>query len=96
MATPEEATRVTILDAALNAAGWAVQDIAAANLYASCGVAIREFPLKSGFGEADYLLFVDGEAVGAGEHGDRRAAMRHRPLSCRWTRCNQPAEHRNV
>jgi type I restriction enzyme, R subunit len=28
------------------------------------GVAIREFSLGKGFGEADYLLFADGQAVG--------------------------------
>ena len=28
------------------------------------GVAIREFSLGHGFGEADYLLFVDGQAAG--------------------------------
>jgi len=28
------------------------------------GVAIREFPMKSGFEETDYLLYVDGQAVG--------------------------------
>ena len=37
------------------------------NLYASLGVAIREFPLKPGHGFADYLLFVDGKPVGVVE-----------------------------
>lgn len=32
---------------------------------ASRGVAIREFPLKAGF--ADYMLFVDRQAVGVAE-----------------------------
>jgi len=32
------------------------------NLSAGSGIAVREFPLKSGF--ADYLLYVDGKAVG--------------------------------
>jgi type I restriction enzyme R subunit len=34
------------------------------NLSAGRGIAIREFPMKPGFGEADYLLYVDGQAVG--------------------------------
>jgi type I restriction enzyme R subunit len=63
--TPEAIARQTI-DAALIAAGWAVQDVAAINLFASRGVAVREFPLP-GHGEADYLLFVDRQAVGAVE-----------------------------
>src|ERR1700733_2517250 len=39
------------------------QDRADVNLRAGQGVAVREFPLSDG-GFADYLLFVDGRAVG--------------------------------
>lgn len=60
---PEEAARKQI-DAMLEAAGWAVQDAGTVNLSASCGVAIREFPLAFGYGFADYLLYVDGKAAG--------------------------------
>jgi type I restriction enzyme R subunit len=35
------------------------------NLYAGQGVAVREFSMAPGHGRADYLLFVDGKAVGA-------------------------------
>lgn len=52
----------TIIDAKLQQAGWLVQDLAQVDASASRGVAIREFPLSTG--EADYLLVVDGEAVG--------------------------------
>jgi type I restriction enzyme R subunit len=62
-ATPEERARVKI-DAALEAAGWVVQDRDAMNLSAGRGVAVREFKLAQGHGYADYLLFVDGKAVG--------------------------------
>ncbi|MBA2425078.1 MAG: restriction endonuclease subunit R, partial [Actinobacteria bacterium] len=48
----------------LAAAGWAVQDARAVNLSAGRGVAVRKFVLKSPHGRADYLLFVDGAAVG--------------------------------
>ena len=61
--TPEARARVAI-DRMLREAGWAVQDRTKANLAAARGVAIREFTLKPGHGEADYLLFVDGQAVG--------------------------------
>lgn len=44
---PEERARVKI-DAALERAGWCVQDRDQSNLYAAKGVAVREFPLKSG------------------------------------------------
>ena len=63
---PEAQARLQI-DAALTAAGWAVQDRNAANLHAGRGVAIREFPLRPGYGHADYLLYVDGKAVGVVE-----------------------------
>lgn len=63
MPTPEERARATI-DAALRAAGWSVQDSAQANLQAARGVALRNFPLKSGHGFADYLVYVDGKAAG--------------------------------
>lgn len=58
---PEELARQKI-DQLLEAAGYSIQDYKDLNLSASLGVAVREFPLKSGF--ADYLLFVDKKAVG--------------------------------
>ena len=64
--TPEEQARTNI-DEMLTRAGWAVQDADALNLYAGKGVAVREFPLKSGHGHADYLLYVDQRAAGVVE-----------------------------
>ncbi len=61
---PEDKARQKI-DKLLEAAGWKVQDIQELNLGASSGVAVREFPLKSG--TADYLLFADRKAVGVVE-----------------------------
>ncbi|MDP2675316.1 MAG: type I restriction-modification enzyme R subunit C-terminal domain-containing protein [Dehalococcoidia bacterium] len=66
MVKPEAAARQQI-DAALEAAGWDVQDAHAVNLAAGCGVAIREYPLKTGHGFADYMLYVNGLAVGVVE-----------------------------
>ena len=64
--TAEARARVEI-DRQLVACGWLVQDRSAMNLYAGQGVAVREFIMASGHGRADYLLFVDGKAVGAVE-----------------------------
>ena len=61
--TPEGQARQEI-DRLLEAAGWHVCDVAAADLNAALGVAIREFPLAAGHGYADYLLYVDGKAAG--------------------------------
>jgi type I restriction enzyme R subunit len=58
---PEQQARETI-DALLGAAGWAIQDIASLNLHAARGVAVRE--MQSHGGPADYILFVDGKALG--------------------------------
>ncbi len=64
--TPEQRARANI-DRLLEQAGWAVQDLAALNVHATRGVAAREFPLRSGHGTADYLLYVDGRATGVVE-----------------------------
>ena len=64
--TPEQRARANI-DRLLGQAGWAVQDMAALNVHAARGVAVREFPLRSGHGTADYLLYVDGRAAGVVE-----------------------------
>lgn len=64
--TPEQQARERIDDTLL-ASGWIVQDRGALNLYAGLGVAVREFPLAQGHGFADYLLFLDGKAVGVVE-----------------------------
>ncbi len=64
--TPEEEAREDI-DAALEAAGWIVQDASRAQIHAGRGIAIREFPLKKGHGSADYLLYIDGKAAGVVE-----------------------------
>ena len=64
--TPEAKARINI-DRLLEQAGWAVQDLAALNVHAARGVAVREFPLRSGHGFADYLLYVDGKAAGVVE-----------------------------
>lgn len=60
---PEQEARKAV-DRLLEQAGWEVSDPREANIHAARGVAIREFPLKSGHGFADYLLYVDGKAVG--------------------------------
>lgn len=60
---PEERARAEI-DRLLAAAGWSVQSMSEANIHASRGVALREFPLKSGHGFADYLLYIDARAAG--------------------------------
>jgi type I restriction enzyme R subunit len=58
---PEQRARRRI-DAMLDAAGWVVQDYKAINLYAGAGVAVRE--LVTDAGPADYVLFVNRQAVG--------------------------------
>ena len=64
--TPEEQARVNI-DSLLKQAGWSIQNADSLNVYASSGVAVREFPLKTGHGTADYLLYVNQKAAGVVE-----------------------------
>lgn len=58
---PEQRARRDI-DAQLVACGWVVQDYRHAAVAAAQGVAVREVPTTAG--PADYVLFVDSQAVG--------------------------------
>lgn len=62
--TPEQKARQQI-DRQLEAAGWQVQNFRELNISAARGVAVREFPLTTGF--ADYLLYADAKAIGVVE-----------------------------
>ncbi|MEH0984691.1 type I restriction endonuclease subunit R [Micromonospora sp. CPCC 205556] len=53
-----------LIDRQLTDAGWVVQDRKAMNLFATQGVAVREVVMAQGHGRADYLLYVDRQAVG--------------------------------
>jgi type I restriction enzyme R subunit len=53
--TSEQEARSKI-DTLLEQAGWRVVGVDEANIHAARGVAIREFPLKTGHGFADYML----------------------------------------
>jgi type I restriction enzyme, R subunit len=59
--TPEAKSRL-LIDRKLEAADWVVQDMAQLDLSASQGVAVREYPTDTG--PADYVLFVQRQAVG--------------------------------
>jgi len=62
MQSPEELAREKI-DKLLTDCGWIIQNRSTINVSAGRGVAIREALLKDR-DEADYLLFVDGKAIG--------------------------------
>ena len=70
--TPEQRARRKI-DRQVAAAGWDVQDHRDIDIHASRGVAVREYPLKwheagkEKTGWADYLLYVDAQAIGVVE-----------------------------
>lgn len=59
--TPEQKARQEI-DHKLVEAGWLIQDMKQLNLGAGVGVAVREYPTDTG--PADYVLFVNRNAVG--------------------------------
>src|SRR6266852_5524161 len=63
---PEAKAREKI-DALLAQSGWLVQDREDMNLTAGDAIAVREFKLEKGHGYVDYLLFVDGNALGVVE-----------------------------
>jgi type I restriction enzyme R subunit len=74
MPTPEQRARQNI-DELLQQCGWIVQDRAEINLGAGRGVAVREFPLQTGF--ADYLLFIDRRPIDAIEADAEGWRARH-------------------
>jgi hypothetical protein len=61
--TPEQRAREKI-DASLVESGWTLQNRDEMNLSAARGVGVREFKLAPDYGYVDYMLFVDGKAVG--------------------------------
>ena len=65
MPSPEELARQNI-DKLLIGCGWIIQSRSSINLSAGRGIAIRE-ALLQGRDEVDYLLFVDGKAIGTVE-----------------------------
>ena len=86
MQQPEAAAREDI-DRQLMAAGWLIQDKKDLNLHASRGVAVRE--MQSHGGPADYILFVDGKALGvveAKKEGTTLSAVAEQ--SARYTAAN--------
>ena len=58
---PEDKARQNI-DRQLAQCGWIVQDASEIDISAGPGVAVREYPLT--VGEADYLLYAFGKAIG--------------------------------
>ncbi|MDR2720316.1 MAG: DEAD/DEAH box helicase family protein [Nitrososphaerota archaeon] len=70
---PEAKARVKI-DGMLRNAGYVLQDMKEFNRTASLGVAVREYPTKSG--PVDYLLFINGSPVGVVEaKAESKAAL---------------------
>jgi type I restriction enzyme R subunit len=95
--TPEAKAR-QVIDQKLDQAGWDVQDIKQLNLGAAIGVAVREYPTDTG--PADYVLFVNRQAVGvieakrdeAGENITRveDQTERYARSTLKWRKDNTP------
>ncbi|EXI75332.1 MAG: Type-1 restriction enzyme R protein [Candidatus Accumulibacter sp. SK-11] len=95
--TPEAKARQQI-DEKLEQAGWVIQDMKQLNLAAGMGVAVREYPTDSGL--ADYVLFVNRQAVGvieakkdsAGENLTATEAQteRYATANLKWRQDNTP------
>jgi len=60
---PEDKVRHNSINPLLEKAGWDIQNYKNANLNSARGVAVEYFQMGK-VGEADYVLFVNGEAVG--------------------------------
>jgi type I restriction enzyme R subunit len=95
--TPEIKARQRI-DQKLEQAGWVIQDMKQLNLSAGVGVAVREYPTDTG--PADYVLFVNRNAVGvieakkdsAGENltATESQTERYATANLKWRKDNTP------
>lgn len=95
--TPETKARQQI-DQKLEQAGWTIQDMKQLNLAAGTGVAVREYPTDTG--PADYVLFVNRNAVGiieakkdsAGENltVTEHQTERYANATLKWRKDNTP------
>lgn len=95
--TPEAKAR-QLIDVKLAQAGWVIQDMKQLNLSAGVGVAVREYPTDSG--PADYVLFVNRQAVGvieakkddAGENitATERQTERYATANLKWRKDSTP------
>ena len=63
---PEAKARVEI-DRQLEDEAWLLQHRDEMNLSAGDAIAVREFKLHTGHGYVDYMLFLDGKAIGVCE-----------------------------
>ncbi|MGA1824402.1 MAG: DEAD/DEAH box helicase family protein [bacterium] len=61
---PEDKTRHELINPSLRQAGWEIQHSRTAHIFSARGVAVEYFHMGMGVGEADYVLFVNGVAVG--------------------------------
>jgi type I restriction enzyme, R subunit len=95
--TPEAKAR-QLIDHKLEQAGWVVQDMQQLDLSAGIGVAVREYPTDTG--PADYVLFVNRNAVGvleakkdsAGENitATEDQTARYAASKLKWCKDNTP------
>ncbi|MCF7968413.1 MAG: restriction endonuclease subunit R, partial [Methylococcaceae bacterium] len=95
--TPEAKAR-QLIDRKLEQAGWVIQDMKQHNLSAAVAIAVREFPTDSG--PADYVLFVNRNAVGvieakkdsAGENltVTENQTERYANATLKWRKDNTP------
>jgi type I restriction enzyme R subunit len=95
--TPEAKSRQQI-DQKLLQAGWLIQDLNQLNLGAAQGIAFREYPTDTG--PADYVLFVNRQAVGVIEAKRDEAAenittvesqtARYAHAKLKWRKDNTP------
>jgi type I restriction enzyme, R subunit len=95
--TPEQRTRREI-DGNLTAAGWIVQNRDELDLTAGRGIAVNDFSMKSGFGFADYLLYLDRKALGlptAIPSGPSMIAITRTPKMGRSVLASRDIRHRS-
>jgi len=84
---PELKARHEKINPLLKKAGWKIQHYKIADVHSDKGVAVEFFEMGSGIGQADYVLFVDGQAVGIIEAKKEGVALAGKePQSARYSK----------
>ncbi|MEI8348701.1 MAG: type I restriction-modification enzyme R subunit C-terminal domain-containing protein [Candidatus Omnitrophota bacterium] len=93
---PEDKARHELINPALKLAGWDIQPFKSASPDSFKGVAVEYFPMGWGVGEADYVLFVNGEACGIIEaKKEGETLVGKEPQSARYSK-GFPKDYRSV
>ena len=94
--SPEAKARHNKINPKLSVAGWDIQHYKTADVHSSKGVAVEYFQMGKEVGEADYILFVNGIAVGVLEAKKEGVTLIGKETQTKGYAEGFPQEYRHV